>query len=351
MVPFAGWEMSVQYSGILEEHKAVRTKAGLFDVSHMGEIEVTGSQARDFLDYLLPNRVGKLAVGKVLYSPLCQENGGVLDDLLVYAMASDRFLLCVNASNTESDYAWISGQAERFECSVHNVSASWFQLALQGPAWRAVMTSAFPKYESFPPRFRFETMAWEGAELLVSRTGYTGEDGLEIYGPPELAVKLADLLMDAGEEHGLVPAGLGARDSLRLEAGLPLYGHELSEDISPLEAGIGWTVHLEKEDFIGRSALADQKERGLERKVVYFTTEDRRIARQDTPVWEATGAEAEVRQVGKVLSGTLSPILNRPIGSALVETSALDQPMMVQLRGHQIPLILKKPPLHLDSNE
>lgn len=347
IVPFAGWEMPVQYTGILEEHKATRTTAGLFDVSHMGELRVVGKDARRFLDYLLPNRLSKLAPGKVLYSPMCYENGGVVDDLMVYALHSEEFLLCVNASNTDRDFEWITSKTEGYDLEVTNVSEDYFLLALQGPSWRAIAAKVFPGVDEFPPRFSFSEIQYEGNTLMLSRTGYTGEDGVEIYGPPALAVQVANRLVEEGEEHGLKLVGLGARDSLRLEAGLPLYGHELSEEISPLESGLGWTIDWKKEDFIGRDSLLAQKEKGIPRKVVYFYTEDRRIARQDTPVLKASAEAIEDEVTGKVLSGTLSPILNKPIGSALIETASLKEPLIVSLRGNQIPLFLKKPPLHL----
>ncbi len=341
VVPFAGWEMPVQYTGIIEEHKATRTAVGLFDVSHMGELLVTGPDARRFLDYLLPNKIAKLAPGKIIYSPMCYEDGGTVDDVMVYAIHSEKFLICVNASNTDRDFEWISGHAVDFDCVVTNVSADYFQLALQGPAWRQVAEVCFPDVKEFPPRFSFAEIEFAGETLILSRSGYTGEDGLEIYGPPALAATLADLLLLHGEPLGLKPAGLGARDSLRLEAGLPLYGHELSEQISPVEAGLGWTVDWTKERFIGRDALHRQKAEST-RRVVFFVLDDRRIARQDTPVLDVHGSE-----VGKVLSGTLSPMLNQPIGSALVNRSALQGALQVSLRGNSVSLQLKKPPLHL----
>lgn len=347
IVPFAGWEMPVQYTGILEEHKATRTGAGLFDVSHMGELRVAGKDARRFLDYLLPNKLSKLAPGKVIYSPMCYENGGVVDDLMVYAIHSEEFLICVNASNTDRDFEWISGKTEGYDLEVSNVSSDYFQLALQGPSWRVIAEKVFPGIDEFPPRFSFSEIEYEGNTLILSRTGYTGEDGLEIYGPPALAVHMASRIVEAGQDHGLKLVGLGARDSLRLEAGLPLYGHELSEEISPLESGLSWTIDWKKPDFIGRASLLAQKENGIPRKVVYFYTEDRRIARQDTPVLRASVDEREEVVTGKVLSGTLSPILNKPIGSALIESTSLKEPLIVSLRGNQIPLFLKKPPLHL----
>jgi aminomethyltransferase len=342
MVPFAGWQMPVQYSGIIEEHKATRTAAGLFDVSHMGELLVSGPEARLFLNYLLPNKVARLAPGKILYSPICYENGGTVDDVMVYAIHSEKFLICVNASNTDRDMEWISRHAKGYDCVVTDVSAEYFLLALQGPAWRKIAEICFPDVNEFPPRFSFSEINFEGETLILSRTGYTGEDGLEIYGSPAVAVKVADLLVAKGEEFGLKLAGLGSRDSLRLEAGLPLYGHELSEQISAVDAGLGWTVDWSKEDFIGRKELHRQKEGGSSHRVVFFVLDDRRIARQGTPVLNDQGQE-----VGQVLSGTLSPMLNKPIGSALIERSALKGNLHVSLRGNTIPLNLKKPPLHL----
>jgi len=342
-VPFGGWNMPVQYTKILDEHRAVRESAGLFDVSHMGEFFVSGPDAALFLDKLVTNRVLDLPVGKAVYSPMCAGDGGVVDDLIVYRTGAEDFLVCVNASNIEKDFGWFLKQASRWKLNVEveDHSDAYALLALQGPGAEAIMNAAGFDDAVALKRFHHCPIAFSGSKLRVARTGYTGEDGFEIYVPADKAEPLAGLLVDQGEAHGLQMCGLGARDSLRLEAGLPLYGHELSAEITPLEAGLGWTVKLDKSDFIGKNALTNQKEAGVERKVLFFKLEGRRIARQGTPVVNGEG-----KQAGEVLSGTQSPMTGGPIGSALVAVEAYKQPLFVDLRGNRIALEVAKPPLH-----
>lgn len=336
-VDFGGWEMPVQYRSILEEHRAVRQRAGLFDVSHMGEVEVMGPEAVRFLDHLVTNDVSKLFPGRVLYSTMCQPDGGVVDDLIIYCRGAQDFLVCVNASNIEKDVAWITRHAAGFDCTVRDRSDDFALLAIQGPASGAILQpltnadlGALKYYHCIPG-----TVA--GAECLVARTGYTGENGYELFCRPADAEPLASSLLAAGQPHGLELAGLGARDSLRLEAGYPLYGHEISERISPLQAGLGWVVKLDKAaDFIGREALRAQKAAGSVRRIIFFKTGDRRIVRAGTTVVDATGP------VGEVVSGTLSPLLNEAIGSALVASGAGE--LAVDVRGTVIKLTPVKPP-------
>ncbi len=336
-VDFGGWEMPVQYRSILEEHRAVRQRAGLFDVSHMGEVEVMGPEAVRFLDHLVTNDVSKLFPGRVLYSTMCQPDGGVVDDLIIYCRGAQDFLVCVNASNIEKDVAWITRHAAGFDCTVRDRSDDFALLAIQGPASGAILQpltnadlGALKYYHCIPG-----TVA--GAECLVARTGYTGESGYELFCRPADAERLASSLLAAGQPHGLELAGLGARDSLRLEAGYPLYGHEISERISPLQAGLGWVVKLDKAaDFIGREALRAQKAAGFARRLIFFKTGDRRIVRAGTTVVDATGP------VGEVVSGTLSPLLNEAIGSALVASGAGE--LAVDVRGTVIKLTPVKPP-------
>ncbi len=340
LVDFAGWEMPVQYRSILEEHKAVRRTAGLFDVSHMGEVDVRGADAGRFLNHLVTNDVAKLFPGRVLYSPMCYPNGGVVDDLLVYMRGADDYFLCINAGNIEKDLAWIREQAAKFDVTVTDRSADYALLAVQGPRAAEIVQSLTGAKLGLVKYYHFTEATVAGVQCLVSRTGYTGEDGFELYHAAGDAVALAEALLAAGAPRGLELAGLGARDSLRLEAGYPLYGHEITADISPLTAGLGWTVKLEKgADFIGRDALLAEKQKGSERKVIFFKTGDRRIVRADTPVLGAEGAPA-----GKVLSGTLSPLLNEAIGSALVATPAASQPLAVDIRGTRLNLQVVKPP-------
>jgi len=339
MVDFAGWEMPVQYKGILAEHLAVRRAAGLFDVSHMGEVDVRGPAAAKFLNHLVTNDVARLFPGRVLYSPMCYANGGVVDDLLVYQRGPEDFFLCINAANIDQDLAWIREQAAKFAVTITDRSADYALLALQGPRAAAILESLTAVKLEAIKYYHFTEGAVAGVPCIISRTGYTGEDGFELYHAAGAAEKLAAALLAAGAPHGLELVGLGARDSLRLEAGYPLYGHEITRDISPLTAGLGWTVKFDKgADFAGRAALLAEKQAGAPRKVVFFKTGDRRIVRAGTPVLGPGGAT-----VGQVLSGTLSPVLNEAIGSALVETAS-SSPLAVDIRGTRIDLRLAKPP-------
>jgi len=340
LVDFAGWEMPVQYRSILEEHKAVRRAAGLFDVSHMGEVDVQGPDAARFLNHLVTNDVTKLFPGRVLYSPMCYPGGGVVDDLLVYMRGADDYFLCINAGNIDKDLAWMRAQAAGFNVTVTDRSADYALLAVQGPQAAAIVQSLTGAKLGLVKYYHFSEATVAGVHCLASRTGYTGEDGFELYHAAGDAPALAAALLEAGTPRGLELAGLGARDSLRLEAGYPLYGHEITADISPLTAGLGWTVKLDKgADFTGRAALVAEKQQGGANKVVFFKTGDRRIVRAETPVLDAAGAV-----VGRVLSGTLSPILNEAIGSALVTTVAAGQPLCVDIRGAKLGLQLVKPP-------
>jgi len=340
LVDFAGWEMPVQYRSILEEHKAVRRAAGLFDVSHMGEVDVQGPDAARFLNHLVTNDVSRLFPGRVLYSPMCRPDGGVVDDLLVYMRGAEDFFLCINAGNIAADLAWIRGQAASFQVTITDRSADYALLAIQGPRAEAIVQSLTGAKLGLIRYYHFGEATVAGVHCLASRTGYTGEDGFELDHAASDPPHLAEALLEAGRGHGLELAGLGARDSLRLEAGYPLYGHELSAEISPLTAGLGWTVKLGKPGgFVGRDALAAEQAGGSPRRVVYFRTGDRRIVRADTPVLDLAGA-----QVGRVLSGTLSPILNEAIGSALVPASAVGQSLQVDIRGAKLNLQLVKPP-------
>jgi aminomethyltransferase len=345
LVPFAGWEMPVQYSGILEEHRVTRMAAGLFDVSHMGEATVTGPGAVAFVDHIATNRMADLAVGRARYTLMCAPDGGVVDDIIVYRKGPQSFFICLNAGNTPGDVAWLQEHAGKFDCDVRNVSADYAQLAWQGPQAVATAVPLAAKNAGLAelPRFAFVETTVADIPVLASRTGYTGEDGFEFYLAPGQAAKLADALLEAGSTAGAKPCGLGARDSLRLEAGMPLYGHEISREISPIQAGLGWAVKLDKPDgFLGREALAAEVAAKPVRRVVFFTLDDRRLARAGMPVL------AEGKTVGQVLSGTMSPVLNKPIGSALVERRVLESgaEVSVDLRGTQIPLRMAKPPLH-----
>jgi aminomethyltransferase len=340
LVDFAGWEMPVQYRSILEEHKAVRHTAGMFDVSHMGEVDVRGLEAGAFLNHLLTNDVAKLFPGRVLYSPMCYPSGGVVDDLLVYMRGPDDYFLCINAGNIAKDLAWMREQATNFNVTINDRSADYALLAVQGPKAAAIVQSLAGGKLELVKYYHFVEGTVAGVQCLISRTGYTGEDGFELYHAAADAPVLAEALLAAGGPLGMQLAGLGARDSLRLEAGYPLYGHEITAEVSPLAAGLGWTVKLDKGvDFVGRTALVAEKSQGASRRVVFFKTGDRRIVRAETPVLDQSSAT-----VGQVVSGTLSPMLNEAIGSALVEAGAAARPMQVDIRGTRLNLHLVKPP-------
>lgn len=340
MVDFAGWEMPVQYTSIVEEHKATRSAAGLFDVSHMGEATVEGPDAEAFLNYTLTNDVSSMDDGKALYSLMCHPNGGVVDDLLVYRKEENKYLLCLNAANTDKDIAWLQEVSKRFDVEVIDVSSNYGLIALQGPKAFAILSKISEAQLVDIGYYRFAEAEVAGISCIVSRTGYTGERGVELFVPAEQTEALAKAIWDAGQDDGLVLAGLGSRDSLRLEAGYSLYGHEIDDDIGPVEANLMWTVSLKKEgDFIGRESIEAKKKDGPEKKVVFFKTGSRRIARPDTPVL------CGEKVVGKVVSGTFSPILNEAIGSALVDAEvAKKSDLAVDVRGKAMPIERVRPP-------
>lgn len=323
----------MQFSSIKEEHEAVRTKAGLFDVSHMGEIFVSGPDSLSFLQKLLTNDVSKLQDGQAQYTAMCYEDGGTIDDLLVYKLEDERYLLVVNASNIDKDFNWINEQLEG-QVELDNASERFGLLALQGPLAENVLAALTEEDLSSIRPFRFkDNVEVAGQQVLVSRTGYTGEDGFEIYGSPEAVKALWDRILEAGESEGVVPAGLGARDTLRFEAGLALYGQELSKDITPLEAGIGFAVKLKKEsDFIGKEALVEQKEAGVPRKSVGIEMIDKGIPRHGYAVYKGD------EKIGEVTTGTQSPTLKKNIGLALLDSdhNELDTEVDVEIRNKRL---------------
>jgi aminomethyltransferase len=314
MVEFAGWEMPVAYSGISEEHLAVRTGVGLFDVSHMGEIELAGADALAAVQWISSNDAARLSVGQAQYSALTTPAGTFVDDLLVYRLADDHYLLVVNAGNIVSDYQWMTQQiGERGgDVTVVNSSSRYALLALQGPRSRDVLQPLSTVELDDLKYYRFGNGEVGGLRAMVSRTGYTGEDGYEIFVPPAMAERLWTLLLEAGADAGIKPCGLGARDTLRLEAGMRLHGADIDESTSVLEAGLGWIVGWKKDDFQGADALRRQKADGLERKLVAFEMQGRAIARHGYAVMQGEA------QVGAVTSGTHTPFLKKAIGLAYV---------------------------------
>ncbi|HMM21059.1 MAG TPA: glycine cleavage system aminomethyltransferase GcvT [Selenomonadales bacterium] len=333
IVEFGGWSLPVQYTGIKEEHQAVRTKAGLFDVSHMGEIRVEGPDASAFLQKLVTNDVFQLEKNQVLYTPMCYEHGGTVDDLLVYKQREDSYLLVVNASNTEKDWDWLQGNVRGFAAKLTDVSGETAQLALQGPLAGRILSNLTDAPVGGLNYYRFmPEVAVADKKVLLSRTGYTGEYGFELYCRPDDAGDLWEAIMDAGQPLGLLPAGLGCRDTLRFEACFPLYGHELSADISPLEAGIGMFVKLDKGEFNGREALHKQKTNGLARRIAGFEMTGRGVARTGYPVW------AEGECVGTVTTGSYAPSLDKNLGLALIraERAGTGQRLDIEIRDKNV---------------
>ena len=328
MSPFAGFDMPIQYTNITDEHNAVRHKAGMFDVSHMGEIFVSGPDADKFVNHVFSNNIEGMEDGKILYGMMLYPNGTTVDDLLVYKeFVPDHYLLVVNASNITKDYEWLCAQAEGYDVKVVNASDDWGQIALQGPEAEryAVETLGLDEAAAlgFYTYYEIEYPGVAEPRMIVSRTGYTGEDGFEIYASHEAILKIWDTLLEAG----VVPCGLGCRDTLRFEAGLPLYGHELSDEITPLEAGLGMFAKVkDKEDFIGRDALVAQKEAGLARKSVGIELQDKAIPRAGYPV-EVNGV-----QVGVVTTGYRSISTDRSVCVALVDKAYTELGTQVEIR-------------------
>lgn len=341
MVEFGGWLMPVQYSGIVEEHNVVREKAGLFDVSHMGEFVVQGKDALSFLQKVVTNDVSKITAGQVQYSPMCYENGGTVDDLLIYKYADDHYMLVVNAGNIEKDWQWLNKHTEGLAVELKDLSEETGLLALQGPLSEKILVGLTDIDLTQLAYYRFLPKAVvAGCEVILSRTGYTGEDGFELYCKAQDSEKIWQAILQVGKAEGILPAGLGSRDTLRFEASLPLYGHELSVSITPIEAGIGMFVKTDKGDFIGRERLAAEKAEGTKRKVVGFVMTDRGIARADYKVF------ADGKEIGHVTSGSPAPTLGKNLGLALVEKdyANVGQNIAIEIRGKLISAeVIKKP--------
>lgn len=327
MVGFGGWEMPVQYAGILQEHHAARQSVGLFDVSHMGEFRVSGPGATDFVQRVVANDIARLAEDQALYTQFVQPDGGTVDDLLVYRLPVG-YLLVVNASNIAKDWAWLMGY-KGDDVTLVDESAETAMMALQGPRSAALLDTLTPVADL--KSFRWRDAILDGLPVRIARTGYTGEDGFEIFCESSAAPSLWRLLLSRGASFGIQPCGLGARDTLRLEAGLPLYGHELSEFISPVMAGLSWSVKLSKGEFLGRETLAAQHAGGLTHRVLGLRLTGRAIARQGYSVM------SQGQVVGEVLSGTFSPTMQVPIATALVQAHRANDCLSVEIRGQAHP--------------
>jgi aminomethyltransferase len=359
MVDFGGWEMPVQYTSIMEEHLAVRKAAGIFDISHMGEVTLSGAAAGDFLNHLLTNDVRKLTPGNGQYTLMCNERGGVVDDLYAFRLSQEVFLLIINASRTEADVAWMQAQAVRFhtgsELKLNDASHHYGAVAVQGPRVAEFIggcitgRSTSCKHAGLVTELKKNQIggfAWQDGSVLVSRTGYTGEDGFEVLARENDIVEIWNALLAAGAPFGIKPCGLGARDTLRTEMCYPLYGHELDEQTTPIEAGLGYFVALEKGSFTGQLALAEQKKAGVGRTCVAFKMTDRSAPpRPEYPIW--SGGEG-ARAIGKVTSGTQSPSLGIGIGMGYVppEFAKAGTALEIEIRGRRSPAVVVQKPIY-----
>jgi aminomethyltransferase len=347
MMEFGGFDMPVQYSGIIDEHMAVRNDAGLFDVSHMGEVLVRGPDAYAFVQHLVTNDAGKLYDGRAMYTVMCTPDGGIVDDLIVYRRAEDHYMLVVNAANREKDFAWMQEQ-NPMGADLQDVGDDVALLALQGPKSLEIAQPFVDADLEEIKFYHFREMPGSFMDCdpaIVSRTGYTGEVGLELYVPADDAERVWTTLLEAGEDHGLKPAGLGARDTLRLEAGFCLYGNDITDETNPYEAGLGWVVKLDAADFVGRDALVEVNNQGPARKLVGFVAAERGIPRHDNVIESADGEE-----IGIVTSGTQSPILETGIGLGYVPNDPAytepGQTLKVASRRRSFEVTVQKPPFH-----
>ena len=341
IVPFAGFDMPVQYSGVTEEHFAVREKVGIFDVSHMGQFFVEGPSAKDLLQFVGTNNVDSLENGKAQYTCLPNGNGGIVDDLIVYKMADEKYFVVVNASNIEKDWNHISKHNEKFGAKLTNASDEMSLIAIQGPKATETLQKLTETNLSEIPYYHFTEGKIAGFDdVIISNTGYTGSGGFEIYFKNENAVKIWEAITEAGEEFGLIPCGLASRDTLRLEKGFCLYGNDIDDSTSPLEAGLGWITKFDK-DFVDKEVLAKQKEEGITRKLVGFEMQEKAIPRHDYLVVDAGGNE-----IGKVTSGTMSPMKKIGIGLAYVAKPhfKIDSEIFIQIRNKNIPAKVVKLP-------
>ncbi|HEY7365018.1 MAG TPA: glycine cleavage system aminomethyltransferase GcvT [Methylomirabilota bacterium] len=343
LVPFGGWEMPVQYTSIIEEHRTVRSAVGLFDVSHMGEFEVEGPQALAAVQHLTTNDAAALDTGQVQYSLLCYPDGGIVDDLTLYRLGPDRYMMTVNASNIDKDWAWVTGQSAPFSgARWRNVSAATALIAVQGPRAEALVGRLADQTVTTIGYYRFVSGAVAGRPTLISRTGYTGEDGFELYIRATDAEALWQAVLDTGREAGVRPIGLGARDTLRLEMRYALYGNDIDETTNPLEAGLGWVVKPAKGDFVGRQAIERVRGEGPRRRLMGLEMADRSIARHGYPVLK------DGRRVGIVTSGSYGPTVDRSIALAYVETAVATPgtELGVEIRGQVRPARVVKTPFY-----
>lgn len=337
MGDFGGWLVPLFYSSIVDEHAAVRTKAGIFDISHMGELFVEGAGALAYLEENLPRRIAPVKLHQAIYMPLVNDQGGMVDDIILYRMGTDRFLIIVNASNIRKDFDWFRERAPR-DVTVSDLSESMGLLALQGPLSHEILVEAFGAY--YRDLKRFNCLEFEGG--IIARTGYTGEDGYEIMVPQARLKSIWDVLFRVGSKKGLVPVGFGARDTLRLEAAMPLYGHELNDQLTPLEAGLAWALDLMKEKFPGSEVLKTQKARGVSQKRIGFEMVERGIPRQDFEV------RKDGRKVGRVTSGSYIPTTGKNIGMAYVDAgeAAVGNSLDIMIRDRAVKAVIVSLPFY-----
>lgn len=343
MVEFGGWLMPVQYSGIKEEHLAVRSSAGIFDVSHMGEFEVSGSDALAFLQHLTPNDVSRIEVASAQYNALLNDKAGIIDDIFVYRLEDNRYLLCVNASNTEKDWRWLKENAQSFSVELEDISAKTALLAVQGPKSSTIIEKVAGKKIAQIKRLGVTYGEIRGAKAIFARTGYTGEDGFEIFFDTSKAEEIWEILLEAGKEHNLVPAGLGARDTLRLEMGYPLHGNDIDEAHTPFESNIGWICKLDKGDFVGRAVLIKQKSEGVKEKLTGAVLSDKGVPRHGYEVLSSSG-----EKIGIVTSGTMSPSLAEGIALVRLRSEYAEEgrEIYIQVREKKRKAVIKKPPFY-----
>ena len=334
--PFGGFDMPIQYKGIVEEHNAVREACGIFDVSHMGEVAITGSEAEKFVNYIFTNDITDAPIGKCYYGMMLHPTGGTVDDLIVYKRGNDDFFLVINAANIDKDVAWINSHASGFDVKVDHQSDQYGEIAIQGPKAESVVTDVLGLQVSDLDFYCFSTYQYNGEQVIVSRTGYTGEDGFEVYASPATTQNIWEALIESGKAE---PCGLGCRDTLRFEVGLPLYGDELSDDITPIEAGLGIFVKLDKPDFIGKEAIANQKTEGVKRKLVGIELQDRAIPRHG---YEVLNQADEI--IGHVTTGYHAISVDKSIAMALIDTeyTTLGTEVKVRIRRKTFPATVVK---------
>jgi aminomethyltransferase len=343
MVEFAGYNMPIQYSNLLEEHHAVRKQAGVFDVSHMGEFMIEGPDALALIQWVTSNDASKLQAGQIQYSCLPNQDGGIVDDLLVYCMGPEKYMLVVNASNIDKDWNWIHSHTTGKNVTMKNISDDMSLLAVQGPKATEILQKLTNENLTEIPYYHFRIGKMNGTDdIIISNTGYTGAGGFEIYVQNNQAEAMWDAVLDQGKSHGLIPAGLGCRDTLRLEMGFCLYGNDINDTTSPIEAGLGWITKFSK-DFINKSALLEQKEKGTSRKLVGFEMIDKGIPRKDYPITDASG-----KVIGNVTSGTQSPSLSKAIGMGYVQTenSKPGSEIHIEIRGKLLKANVAKIPFY-----